>query len=239
MSVTVELGAVIGIVYEAAAAVEAWPSALTAIADALNARTASLTIIDKSGAASLIHVAPRTDPFWERTFIERWSSTNLVRERGLRRPVGQAYQFEDLLPRSEFERTAFYNEFFLPQRMEVGLFANLANASTEVSGIAFNRSRRKGPFDRNEQLLLNALAPHLQRAVSLNLRVLRSETARSDLSSIANNFEEAATGPTWSSKCCRLPEYLGGAHRAHRSSSSRSRKSARCRPANRSGRCSI
>jgi hypothetical protein len=159
--------------------VEAWPSALTAIADALDARTASLTIIDKSGAVSLIHVAPRTDPFWRRTFIERWSGTNLVRERGLRRPVGHAYQFEDLLPRSEFERTAFYNEFFLPQRMEVGLFANLVNAPTEVSGIAFNRSRRKEPFDQNEQQLLNALAPHLQRAVSLNLRVLRSETARS------------------------------------------------------------
>lgn len=192
MSVAVELGAVIGIVYEAAAAAEAWPSALTAVADALNADTVSLTIIDKSGAVPLIHVAPRTDPFWRRTFIERWSGTNLVRERGLRRPVGHAYQFKDLLPRSEFERTAFYNEFFLPQRMEVGLFANLAKAPTEVAGIGFNRSWRKGRFDQNEHQLLNALAPHLQRAVSLNLRVLRSETARRDLSSILNNCEEGA-----------------------------------------------
>lgn len=189
---SVELGAVIGIVYEAAASVEAWPSALTAIADALNAGMVSLTIIDKRGAVPLIHVAPRTDPLWRRTFIEHWSGTNLVRERGLRRPVGHAYQFEDLLPRSEFERTAFYNEFFRPQRMEVGLFANLTNAPTEVSGIGFNRSRRKGSFDQNEQRLLNALAPHLQRAVSLNLRVLRSEMAQSDLSSIVNNSEEGA-----------------------------------------------
>jgi hypothetical protein len=166
MSVSVELGAVIGIVYEAAASVEAWPSALTAIADALNAGTASLTIIDKSGAVSLIHVGPRTDPFWRRTFIERWSGTNLVRERGLRRPARHAYQFEDLLPRSEFERTTFYDEFFLPQRMEAGLFANLANAPTEVSGIGFNRSRRKGPFDQNEQQLLNALAPSAARSVA-------------------------------------------------------------------------
>jgi DNA-binding CsgD family transcriptional regulator len=192
MSVTVELGTVIGIVYEAAAAPEAWPSALTAIADALNASAVSLTIIDKSGAVPLVHVAPRTDPLWLRAYIERWSGTNLVRERGLRRPVGDAYQFEDLLPRSEFEGTAFYNEFFLPQQMEVGLFANLTNAPTEVSGIGFNRSRRKGPFDQNEQQFLNTLAPHLQRAVSLNLRVLRSETARSDLSSILNNCEEGA-----------------------------------------------
>jgi hypothetical protein len=41
MSVTVELGAVIGIVYEAVAAVGAWPSALTAIADPLNTGTVS------------------------------------------------------------------------------------------------------------------------------------------------------------------------------------------------------
>ena len=192
MSGTAELGAVIGMIYEAAASVEAWPSALTAIADALNADTVSLTIIDKSGAVPLIHVAPRTDPFWERMFIERWSGTNLVRERGLRRPLGEAYRFVDLLPRSEFERTAFYNEFFLPQRMEVGLFANLANAPTEVSGIGFNRSRQRGLFDQSEQQLLKALALHLQRAVSLNLRVLRSETARNDLSSIVNNCEEGA-----------------------------------------------
>jgi DNA-binding CsgD family transcriptional regulator len=192
MSVTVEFGGLIGIVYEAAAAVEAWPSALTAIADALNADTVSLTIIDKSGAVSLIHVAPRTDPSWRQRFIERWSGTNLVREQGLKRPVGHAYQFEDLLPRSEFERTAFYNEFFLPQRIEVGLFANITNAPMEVCGIGFNRSRRKGPFDRNEQQLLNSLAPHLQRAVSLNLRVLRCDTARRDLSSIVNYSEEGA-----------------------------------------------
>jgi hypothetical protein len=192
MSMTVELGIVIGLVYEAAEAVEAWPPALTAIADALNFSTVSLTIIDKSGAVPLVFVAPRTDPLWLRAYIERWSGTNLVRERGLRRPVGEAYRFVDLLPRSEFERTTFYNEFFLPQHMEFGLFANLANAPTEVSGIGFNRSRRRGLFGQSEQQLLNALAPHLQRAVSLNLRVLRSETARKDLALILNNCEEGA-----------------------------------------------
>lgn len=188
----VDLPVLIGIIYEAAAAVEAWPLALTAIADVLNASIVSLTIIDKSGALPLVHVAPRTDPLWLRAYMERWSGTNFVRERGLRRPVGDAYQFEDLLPRSEFERTAFYNEFFLPQRMEVGLFANLMNTPAEASGIGFNRLRRKGPFDGNEQRLLNALAPHLQRAVSLNLRLLRSEAGRRDLSSILNNSEESA-----------------------------------------------
>jgi hypothetical protein len=47
----VELGAVIGIVYEAVAVVEAWPSALTAIADALNAGTVNAQTLRRHSAS--------------------------------------------------------------------------------------------------------------------------------------------------------------------------------------------
>jgi hypothetical protein len=61
-------------------------------------------------------VAPRPDPEWLRHYQERWAAANVVRERGLVFPVRRVYQFETPMPRSAFDKTAFYNEFYAPQR---------------------------------------------------------------------------------------------------------------------------
>ncbi len=178
-------------VYEAAADLSAWPQQMAAIADALRARAVSLHVIGPDGKTFLL-IAPRTDPQWLHAYGERWSRSNPVRERGLALPVGAIYQFENLMPRRDFEGTAFYNEFWAPQRHDFALFSNLANGREAVAGIGFYRSAKEGRFTAVEERTLNALAPHLQRVLNLNLRFGQIELERDGAVEMLDRCSSAA-----------------------------------------------
>jgi DNA-binding CsgD family transcriptional regulator len=176
-----DLSRLIDLIYEAAVDARAWAAAILAIAGALGAASMSLTVIDVTdpdGKRAPFVVAPHTDPAWLHRYQERWSASNIVRERGLVFPARAIYQFEDLIDRAEFEKTPFYNEFFAPQHSDYGLFANVEKRPDAVAGIGFYRPRSAGRFDSEDERLLGALAPHLQRAVALNLRLARIEMER-------------------------------------------------------------
>ena len=185
----------IDLVYEAAVDMRGWAAAMIAIAGALGAAAMSLSIIDMAdpdGKRAPFVIAPHTDPEWLRRYDERWSMSNVVRERGLALPVRAVYQFEDLMSRSEFENTPYYNEFFSPQHSDYGLFANVAKGPGAIAGIGFYRSRSAGHFERRGERLLSALAPHLQRAVALNLRLSRIEMQREGAAEMLNRCDHGA-----------------------------------------------
>jgi DNA-binding CsgD family transcriptional regulator/PAS domain-containing protein len=181
----------IDLIYEAAADIRGWAAALVAIAGTLGAPAATMTIADPDGKNAHFHVAPRTDPAWARVFADRWSSTNVLRERGLMLPDGAVYQYEDLMPRPEFEHTVMYNEFLAPQHLDHMLASNALKSAAGVAGICFYRDAARGPFDTRETRLLQALAPHLQRAVMLNLELGRLRIERDSAVELLNRCEHA------------------------------------------------
>jgi DNA-binding CsgD family transcriptional regulator len=193
MGMGVDVLKLIDLVYTAAADLEAWPAAISAIAEALDARAMSLTIADPEGRSAPFVVAPRTDPKWLRAYADRWAVSNIVRDRGCALPFGEIYDFENLgMPRPQFERTPFYREFWAPQRVHFGLFTLLAREETAVSAIGFYRSLKDGRFDADKEQLLRALGPHLRRAVGLNLRLARSEVQRNGMAEMLNRSEHGA-----------------------------------------------
>ncbi|HLY44851.1 MAG TPA: helix-turn-helix transcriptional regulator [Stellaceae bacterium] len=188
-----ELLRLIDLVHAAAVDMQAWPAALTAIADALGARATSLSIIDPENNAAPFVCAPRTDPLWLRAYHERWAASNLVRNRGYALPPGELYDFESLgMPRSQFDRTEFYNEFCAPQQSNFGLIMLAAKEETAVSAIGFYRSTAAGRFAADDERLLRELAPHLRRAVSLNLRLAQLDTQRSLTLNVLNHVDRGA-----------------------------------------------
>ncbi|HJU16684.1 MAG TPA: helix-turn-helix transcriptional regulator [Stellaceae bacterium] len=193
MSGTADPLSLIDPIYEAAVDIEAWPAAMTAIADALRARAMSLTIADPASNAAPLVVAPCTDPHWRRAYRERWAAANPVRERGCVLPAGEVYGFESLgMPRSEFDRTPFYNEFWAPQRLHFALVTITAKQGSTVSAVGFYRSCDDGRFARDEERLLRVLGPHLRRAVALNLQLAHIEMRRSDTAEMLNRCKEGA-----------------------------------------------
>jgi DNA-binding CsgD family transcriptional regulator len=190
---TADLPQLIDLIYQAAGEPGDWPSAVTEISDAVGARAVSLTISNPEGKAMPFVVAPRTDPEWLRVYIDRWATSNLVREEGSAFPVGRVYQFEDFaMPRAEFERTAFYGEFWAPQEMNAGLLVNAMKEGDAVGVVGFYRSSREGPFELAEERLLHALAPHLRRAMVLNLHLGRLEMQRGAIAEMLNHCEQGA-----------------------------------------------
>lgn len=191
MGAKVDFPRLIELVYGAAADMQAWPAALLAVADAVGAHAASLEIADPENRTRPFVVAPRTDPEWIQAYEDRWAATNFVRERGLEFPAGVVYRFEDLIHRSDFELTPIYNEFFEPQRLNFALFTNAAKERDAVAGVGFYRARRHGGgFGRDNERLLKALAPHLQRAVTLNVRLARVEMERDSAAEMLHRLSD-------------------------------------------------
>jgi len=179
------------LIYQAAADVHAWPAAMCTIADALGAHQTSLTISDPRGGIRPLVFGPRTDPEWMDVFIERWAQRNLAREKGCAFPLGQVYQFDDLpMRRSAFDQTSFYNEFWAPQRMNVGLLVNIAKEQSAIGILGFYRSSTEGRFDGDDERLLEALGPRLQSAVALNLRFAHIEMERHSAAEMLNRSKE-------------------------------------------------
>jgi DNA-binding CsgD family transcriptional regulator len=78
---------------------------------------------------------------------------------------------DEAVPLAELQASAFYDEVLRPQ--EIGHNGMMALAARKDFRAAFNmcRSVRQGPFDRDEQRLLEWLSPHLCRSVTLGFRI--------------------------------------------------------------------
>lgn len=95
---------------DAAVDPKAWPAAVEGLTDALHANQSVLSIQDTKANAVSVQ-APRIDPVWVRAYAEHWAERNFLWQRGHSEPAGRLLRYEDFLPRDEFNRTEFYNEF--------------------------------------------------------------------------------------------------------------------------------
>jgi hypothetical protein len=101
----------IGLIYEAALDRSVWAIVADPLADLMGATVCQISSYDgKTGAAD--EIAPRVPPEASRSYLDDWVQHNPFVEAGLRHPVGEVFATNDLVAKSEFARTAIYNEFF-------------------------------------------------------------------------------------------------------------------------------
>jgi len=165
-----ELSELIGLIYDAALNPEAWPVMLNCLADVLSAQC-SLIGSHNSSTDAVAMTAPRTDLQYLRSFAEYWAGRDFIWKRGAKLAVGTVTVWEMIMPRSEFCRTDFYNEWCKPQGIEAAIATNLLVEGPVSTVIATYRPYAEGDFDATETKLFAALIPHLQRAVQLQLRL--------------------------------------------------------------------
>ncbi len=78
----------------------------------------------------------------------------------------QATRCEDVMPRTELERTEFYNDFLLPCDMHHGLNLFLFDDNgRDVGDLRIWRARGRPAFDQRDLALLDGLGPFLRRAL--------------------------------------------------------------------------
>jgi DNA-binding CsgD family transcriptional regulator/PAS domain-containing protein len=157
----------LALIYEAAADFDRWPEALRAIARASDAPM-----------VVFVCVGPNNEPLWQivpdldSEYIERYAAyyhrINPLWRVAIPSEVGSVMTDEMMIERREFARTEFFNDFLTP----LGLGSMLGAKLRMEGGLncAIVTQRRRG-FSEQDLALYRRLAPHLVRAVQLNVRL--------------------------------------------------------------------
>jgi DNA-binding CsgD family transcriptional regulator len=161
---------VLDLIYDAAAENDLWRDVLAAITGLTNSRGGIM--FGQSFAAQRVYFDFNggLDPECNRAYQERhihnpWSAYME------NQPVGRLVLSDEAVDPRQLRTTSFYDEVLRPQ--DVAHNGMIALAARQDFRAAFNicRSQRQGPFEPDEQRLLEWLIPHLRRSVALGFRI--------------------------------------------------------------------
>ncbi len=186
-----KLDALIERLYDAAVGAADWHEALGSLADIFNGAAAALGIVGPRTPGRVVQVG--VDPACEARYLERHAGRNELAARSAALPVGTVVTDRDLMPRSEFLRTAFYNECLRPNGLTSLMNLRAARGeSGAVGNVCILRSADQGDFGPEEVELFRSLAPHLRRAVAVHVRLAEAEGERRALSETLQRLSHAA-----------------------------------------------
>lgn len=172
-----DLADCVGAVYEAAASNGDWLEAGERIRRLLDARRGALFLED--GPGGLRNVLAAADP-GEAAYAAHFGSLNPYAARAARdfaaarvHHVGTAKVGAELVPDETFLRSEYYFDFarLYERRHMVGGVLG----TSQVVPLGFFRGDDADPFGERELRLLEALLPHVQRALELRARISRDD----------------------------------------------------------------
>jgi len=170
-----ELIALIELVYEAALDNDLWPGVLIKLADAMGAAQVAMPSMDLR-ANVVATIAPRCDPDLLTSWKEYWALRDPVLARAVRRPAGEIYTLDSLMPREEFAATPVFNELWLPAQYSLATMgANLVVEDQFSALICFSNPPGKDSLTAEQMRIFEAVVPHLARALRINRRLWEME----------------------------------------------------------------
>lgn len=161
------IAALISAIYDAAADFGRWPDALRLIAETCGARAAVLTRQGENSGQSW-SVAPLCDSAYYESYARHYHRINPIWYRTSSSQAGTVQTDDMIMPRNDFTRTEFYNDFLVPQRLGSVLNAVALVEEGRQTAIALHRRKQ---FEPEHVQLYRLLVPHLQRAVQLNIKI--------------------------------------------------------------------
>src|SRR5690349_16235998 len=166
-----DLSDLIGLAYDAALDTSFWPILLNRIADLLAATSGAAIISYNSQTRRRGLLYPHAAPEYILSFLDYWCPRCPILHYGKNHPIATVMQPEMFLSREEYCRTEMFNEWFKPQRAEAMIGSKLLIEGSVSMFLALMRPYSSGDFEEAEIRLFDAMIPHLQRAVQLQLRL--------------------------------------------------------------------
>jgi DNA-binding CsgD family transcriptional regulator/PAS domain-containing protein len=165
------LAALIASIYEAGADFSCWPEALRLMGQVYHAPA---VVLGATGprVEDVWTLAPQTDPVYNERYVSHFHRVNPIWRLALAAPLGTALTDSMMMPKHELTRTEFFNDFLEPQELGSMLGAVAHFEQGRHFHVAVQRRREFAPDDIR---LYRRLAPHLQRAVQLNIKLERLE----------------------------------------------------------------
>ncbi|MCW5890253.1 MAG: helix-turn-helix transcriptional regulator [bacterium] len=120
------------------------------------------------------------DPTWKTAYEEHYARLDLRRRRIRTLPADTSFVGSALVPDAALESSEFYADFLRPQ----GLFHLAGGVALrtpdELGVIRVVRPRHAPPFDADDVALLDAILPHVGRALDLQRRLDTAEARRDE-----------------------------------------------------------
>src|SRR5450432_1100035 len=175
-------------IYDAASDFSRWPDVLRSISSACASHTTVLTRQGEIPGESW-SLAPQCDPAYYESYCSYYHSVNPLWQRAASAPVGTVLTDSMIIPKSEFVRTEFHNDFLVPQRLGSMLSAVTLVEQGRQTIIATHRQQE---FDSEHIQLFQFLAPHLQRAVQFNTTLADLEMRCEASAEALNRLQQGA-----------------------------------------------
>jgi DNA-binding CsgD family transcriptional regulator len=161
----------IDLIYAAAVDPSLWRQVMERAADRVGgegACMARLDIVDGTGEA----ITVRADPQTEIDYHNYFHATNVLTV--VEDPVAYRSGWklgvctdEDALPRDEFVRSEYFNDFLRPQDIDSAMWIRLEMGERVGCAITWGRSARRGRFEAGDLERAAALQPHMVRAYNI------------------------------------------------------------------------
>lgn len=168
----------IGKIYDAALADEAWKDALDGICVFLNAQTAALNAYDLFDRKPPWQWNVGYDPQWMQIYIERYLAMNPYMDDVAALAAGECAYSSARPDYRELQRTEFYQGWLRPQGFVDGSVLMIHKTSSQISTLVNVRNDRQGLFDASVMDRLKAIYPHIRRAVVIG-RIIADHQAQS------------------------------------------------------------
>jgi DNA-binding CsgD family transcriptional regulator/PAS domain-containing protein len=170
-------------VYDAGTDVERWPHALAALSDLINGQMGTLAYFTPRE----ILVEILTDPAWAGRMTD-YIEHNLWYQRRHLAPLNRAVPSEQLASPAEVKRTALYADMLREADLLHMCGIMFLNKGPYFGNVAVLRSERLGPFEPGEVELMDAVAPHLSRAMRVSHLLHEASLYATDLEAAADHL---------------------------------------------------
>jgi DNA-binding CsgD family transcriptional regulator/PAS domain-containing protein len=167
--------ALTALIYDAALDAGLWPRVLEQVSDAVHGGATALLMqnqVTKGGTGLTV----RLDPAALRDYYGAFAGNNPLMRRNDIEKLRAASSLSVLtdrsvLPKEEFVRTEFYNEFSRPNGMHSALMIAILARDESAATVNIMRPQGADDFDTQDVQIGEYLRPHLGRAFEISLRL--------------------------------------------------------------------
>ncbi|MDE1178793.1 MAG: hypothetical protein PW789_19640 [Edaphobacter sp.] len=186
--------ALIDLIYAAAENASLWPVVLDRISELAGGREMFLASSFTVEGANIVNIA-RMDQVALKPYIDYYAGVNILSKRCDELYAdGQARYSHRAVPDEEFERTEFCVDYFHPHDMHFSIGAKIPLGAEGSAYMACMRPKSQVAFDDRKGLLLEALVPHMQRAMRMHLRLAQLTAHEAGLKQSLDAFGHAVFG---------------------------------------------
>ena len=176
--------------YEAALGAMAWEEVLGELVCSFGALCAAFSIVGPHRPGRIVYSG--IDPALAARYLERYAGRNELALRTAMLPVGTVVTDTGLMPKDEFRQTGFYTDCL--GKVGIDALMNL-RAANHLDGLVANlclfRTAVQGDFDAEDVARYRRHAPHICRAVQLQIRATEAEGERRALAKAMERMARA------------------------------------------------